>query len=220
MAECHAPQLSSWQNKPTVYRDEWPCLGAISIDKEHLLVLWGNTWYFSGEYHSLRANGHKGWLEYALLDDQLLIAWEPTLENKSVQDCAEALLVHFSVEVRRDRTGLLGYVAAKDIDDPSCENGKRLAFLAYWKTTCMTKQRFFSLQGEFSSYRGHVVHKDGEKVWVQWEPTWVYYENVDREKKGVLYALRENPQALLDHFYRKIVYYSTALQVEKRLASA
>jgi hypothetical protein len=208
------------QHELGICDNEWPCLGAININEESVLVLWENAWYPSRDYHALRANGYKAWLDYALLDDQLLIAWEPSLEKKSTQVCADALLVDFSIELRRDRTGLLGYVAAKDIDDPSSESGKRLAFLAYWKTARMPKQRFFYLKGEFSSHRGHIVHRERELVWVQWEPTWVYYENLDKKVKGILYPLRKNPQALLDLFHQKIVNYSTVVPVEKRLSSA
>jgi hypothetical protein len=199
---------------------EWPCLGAISIDAETLLMVWETEWYSSREYHALRANGHKGWIEHALLDDRFLIAWEPTIELKSVQSRVDALFEDFAIEVHRGRTGLIGYFAAKDLDDPSSESGKRLAFLAYWRVALMSRQQFLYLQGQFSSHHGRVVHKEQEKVWIQWEPTWVYYENVDRKKRESLVVERDEPQKLLDLFHKTIVEQSTAAQVQKRLSRA
>jgi hypothetical protein len=198
--------------------EEWPCLGAISIDDESLLVLWESTWYSPKQYHCLRENGHVGWLEYALLEDRLLIAWEPTIEPKSVQSLPGAILADFAIEVRRERPGLLGYVAAKYLNAAS--SSKRLAFLAYWKTMPMPEWSFLHLQGAYPSHRGHVVHSEGDKVWIQWEPTWVYYEHLDSKKKKLLYPLRDNPEALLARFHKAVVYYSTAVLVQKRLSGA
>jgi hypothetical protein len=183
-------------------------------------VLWESAWYSPMEYHSLRASGHTGWLEYALLEDQLLVAWEPTIERKLVQSRPQALLVDFAIEARRDRPGLLGYVAAKYLDIPFSNGSKRLAFLAYWKTTPMSKRQFLHLQAAYPSHRGHVVHSEQEKVWVQWEPTWVYYEHLDSKKKDFLYPIRDDPEALLARFHRTVIHYSTAVPVLKRLASA
>jgi hypothetical protein len=207
-------------HEPVPYQHEWPCLGAIWIDEECLLVLWESTWLSSVEHHTLRSHGHMGWLEYARLEDQLLIAWEPTIERRLLQSRPEALLINFAIETRRDRPGLIGYVAAKYLDVSLGEGSTRLAFLAYWKTTPMTKGQFIYLQATHSSHRGHVVHKEQQKVWIQWEPTWVYYDHLDSKKRDSLYPMRNDPEALLARFHRTIVHYSTAVSVRKRLSNA
>jgi hypothetical protein len=221
MNERLAPlQTDALKHELAMCEKEWPCLGVISIDAERLLVVWETEWYSSREYHALRANGHKGWIEHALLNDQFLIAWEPTIELKSVQSRVETLLEGFAIEVQRGRTGLIGYLAAKDLDDPSSDSGKRLGFLAYWRVAPMSKQQFLYLQGQFSSHHGRVVHREQDKVWIQWEPTWVYYENVDSKKRESLVRERDKPQKLLDLFHKTIVEQSTAAQVQKRLSRA
>lgn len=221
MNERLAPlQTDALKHELAMCENEWPCLGVISLDAERLLVVWETEWYSSREYHALRANGHKGWIEHALLDDQFLIAWEPTIELKSVQSRVETLLDGFAIEVQRGRTGLIGYFAAKDLDDPSSERGKRFAFLAYWRVALMSIQQFLYLQGQFSSHRGRVVHREQRKVWIQWEPTWVYYENVDEKKQEFLLEKRNDPQKLLRFFHKTIVEQSTATQVQRRLSRA
>jgi hypothetical protein len=199
---------------------EWPCVGAVNIDEERLLILWESEWYSLAEYDSLRADGHKGWLEYAGPQNQLLVAWEPTIETKSAQFHPGALLVHFSIEVERHRRGLLGYVAAKYLDSPASQPCKRLAFLACWKTAPMPKGQFAHLQKVYPSHRGFIIHSEQEKDWIQWEPTWVYYERLDRKKQDILYRLRSDPEALLAQFHRIIIHHSTLLPVKKRLSRA
>jgi hypothetical protein len=213
-------QTNTRTNELAINEEEWPCLGAISFDVENLLVVWKTEWYSSSEYHTLRANGHRGWIEHALLDDWFLIAWEPTLELKSFQSRVESLLTDFPVEVKRGRTGLIGYFAAKELDDPSNKRGKRLAFLAYWRVALMSRQQFLYLQGQFSSHRGRVVHREQGKLWIQWEPTWVYYENLDKKKQELLLEKRDEPQKLLSLFHKTIVEQSTAIQVQRRLSRA
>jgi hypothetical protein len=203
----------------TAYKEEWPCIGAVNVDKERVLVLWKSTWHSSLEYHSLRAKGHKGWLVFAVLEDRILMDWEPTVEMKSAQSLPEALIVEFAMEVRKHRPGLLGYVAAKYMDSPSSNGGRRLAFLAYWKTVPMPQAKFLRLRGEFSSHRGRVVHIEKETVWIQWEPTWVYYEDLDQKKRALLYDLRSDPEALLARFHKTVVDYSTIVQVQKRVSN-
>jgi hypothetical protein len=211
-------QTDIQSHEPVPFQDEWPCLGAISIDEEFLLVLWESTWLSSMEYHTLRANGHMGWLEYALLGDQLLIAWEPTVERKLLQSRPRELLADFVIETRRDRPGLMGYVAAKYLDVFLGNGSTRLAFLAYWKTTSMTKGQFSHLRAVHLSHRGHVVHEEQQKVWIQWEPTWVYYDHLESKKRSILYPMRNDPEALLARFHRTIIHYSTSVLVQKRLS--
>jgi hypothetical protein len=204
---------------PVNDKDAWPCLGAISIDKTRLLVLWKSTWLLHNEYLSLRADKHQGWLEYALPGNEVLISWEPTIESKTIQFHPEALLVEFLIEERRGRPGLLGYVAAKYLDPPSSTSsgGKRLAFLAYWKISPMSKGLFLHLQRTFPSHRGQIIHSEKERVWVQWKPTWVYHEDIDSKRKDSLMSLRADPEALLSRFHTAMVYYSTAVATKKRL---
>ncbi|KZM19291.1 hypothetical protein ST47_g9563 [Ascochyta rabiei] len=96
-----------------IEKDMWSCLGAISIDRLNMLVFWESSWLSSHEYHALRQDGHQGWLVHAQGEDQLLIAWEPTVERKSAQPSPHDLLYEPAIEVRKNRPGLLGYVAAK-----------------------------------------------------------------------------------------------------------
>jgi hypothetical protein len=200
-----------------IEEDTWGCLGAISIDRLNILVFWKSCWLSAHEYHALHEEGHQGWLVHARDDDQLLIAWEPTMERKSDQSSPRDLLKEFAIEVRKNRPGLLGYVAAKDLRDSPNAGSRRLAFLAYWKVAPMEKDRFYDLQQAFSSCRGYIVHEEQDRVWVQWEPTWVFYENLDQRKKDVLLRLSDNPKELLHRFHKSIVHYSTRLAVQKRI---
>tara|TARA_R110002003_G_scaffold572_4_gene20526 strand:+ start:3367 stop:3786 length:420 start_codon:yes stop_codon:yes gene_type:complete len=124
------------------------------------------------------------------------------LELKSVQTQSTALYLDITVEVRKDRPGLLGYVAAKDINAPFSEGGTQLAFLAYWNISSMTKGLFLYLQTTFSSHRGHILHEEQERVWVQWEPTWVYYKDLGSGRKSLLLQLHDDPEALLRRFHK------------------
>jgi hypothetical protein len=197
--------------------DTWSCLGAIGIDRLHILVFWECSWLSADEYHTLHQDGHQGWLVHARGEDQLLIAWEPTMETKSIQASPHNLLYEPAIEVRKDRPGLLGYVAAKVLYDSSNAGSRRLAFLAYWRVAPMTKGIFFHLQKTFSSHRGNIVHKEQDKVWIQWEPTWVFCEDLSESKKHVLLQVVHDPEALLRRFHKSIIHYSTRLAVEKRI---
>jgi hypothetical protein len=112
-------------------KDTWSCLGAISIDRQHILVFWESSWLSAYEYHALRQEGHQGWLVHAQGEDQLLIAWEPTMEKKSTQPSPLDLLYEPAIEVRKNRPGRLGYVAAKTLLVSPNAGSRRLAFLAY-----------------------------------------------------------------------------------------
>ncbi|KAI0626757.1 hypothetical protein TUN199_01311, partial [Pyrenophora tritici-repentis] len=102
-----------------IEEDAWSCLGAISIDRLNILVFWECSWLSADEYHALHQDGHQGWLVHTRGEDQLLIAWEPTMEAKSIQSSPHSLLYEPAIEVRKDRPGLLGYVAAKFLLDSS-----------------------------------------------------------------------------------------------------
>ncbi|CAN9422398.1 unnamed protein product [Alternaria alternata] len=178
--------------------DLWSCMGAIDLDRRNLLVFWESSWHSPDEYHALCAGGNRGWLVHARGDDQLLIAWEPTIESKSVQASPRSLVYDPVIEVRRDRPGLLGYVASKTLRGSGKARSRRLAFLAYWKVAPMTRGLFFYLQKTFSSHRGCIVHADKDRVWVQWEPTWVLYDDLGEVKKKQL--LKEPAGALENVF--------------------
>jgi hypothetical protein len=197
--------------------DTWSCLGAISIDRLNILVFWESSWLSAHEYHALRKDGHQGWLVHARGEDQLLIAWEPTMERRSAQPAPRDLLYEPAIEVRKDRPGLLGYVAAKALPvSPNAGSG-RLAFLAYWRVAPMAKGLFFYLQQAFPSHRGHIVHEELGRVWIQWEPTWVFYEDLNESKREQLLLVSHDPEAILRRFHKAIVDYSTRLAVEKRI---
>ncbi|KAF2843988.1 hypothetical protein T440DRAFT_484511 [Plenodomus tracheiphilus IPT5] len=198
-------------------RDTWSCLGAISIDHLNILVFWDSSWLSAHEYHALRQDGYQGWLVHAQGEDQLLIAWEPTIERKSIQPSPCDLLYDPAIEVRKNRPGLLGYVAAKALSVPPAAGRRRLAFLAYWKIAPMAKGLFFYLQQAFSSHRGYIVHEEPDRVWIQWEPTWVFYEDLNERKKKQLQQVSYNPEAILRRFHKAIVHYSTRSAVEKRI---
>ena len=200
-----------------IEEDTWGCLGAISIDRQNMLVFWQSCWLSAHKYHSLHEEGHQGWLVNARGDDQLLIAWEPTLERKSIQSSPRDLLDEFAIEVRKNRPGLLGYVAAKALLDSPNACSRRLAFLAYWNVRPMAKGLFYYLQQAFSSHRGYIVYEEQDRVWVQWEPTWVFYEDLNQRKKDVLLQVSDDPEALLRRFHKSIVHYSTHLAVQKRI---
>jgi len=200
-----------------VEKDTWSCLGAISIDRLHILVFWESSWLSAYEYHGLRQDGHQGWLVHARGEDQLLIAWEPTIERKSIQPSPHDLLYDPAIEVRKNRPGLLRYVAAKALPISPNAGGRRLAFLAYWKIAPMTKGLFYHLQQTFSSHRGCIVHEEPDRVWIQWEPTWVFYEDLSEDKKKQLLQVSHDPEAILCRFHKAIVHYSTRSVVEKRI---
>ena len=197
--------------------DLWSCLGAIDLDRRNLLVFWESSWHSADEYHALCTGGNRGWLVHARGDDQLLIAWEPTIESKSVQASPHSLVYDPVIEVRKNRPGLLGYVAAKTLRGSGKARSRRLAFLAYWKVAPMTRGLFFYLQKTFSSHRGCIVHAEEDRVWVQWEPTWVLYDDLNEVKKKQLLKVCHDPEALLRRFHRTVVHYSTRLAVEKRI---
>ncbi|CAN9183713.1 unnamed protein product [Alternaria alternata] len=88
--------------------DLWSCLGAIDLDRRNLLVFWESSWHSADEYDALCTGGNRGWLVHARGDDQLLIAWEPTIESKSVQASPRSLVYDPVIEVRKNRPGLLG----------------------------------------------------------------------------------------------------------------
>lgn len=201
----------------TIEEDTWSCLGAVNIDRLNILVFWECSWISADKYHALHQAGHQGWLVHARGEDQLFIAWEPTMETKSIQTSPHDLLYEPAIEVRKHRPGLLGYVAAKVLLDSSNAGSRRLAFLAYWRVAPMTKGIFFHLQKTYSSHRGYIVHKEQDKVWIQWDPTWVFYEDLSESKKHVLLQLVHDPEALLRRFHKSIVYYSTRVAVEKRI---
>jgi hypothetical protein len=200
-----------------VDNDTWSCLGAISIDRLNILVFWKSSWLSAYEYHALRQDGHQGWLVHAQGEDQLLIAWEPTIERRLAQPAPRDLLYEPAIEVRKDRPGLLGYVAAKALPVSPNAGNRRLAFLAYWKVAPMVKGLFFHLQHTFPSHRGCIVHEDPDRVWIQWEPTWVFYEDLNESKRKQLSQVSHNPDAILRRFHKAIVYYSTRLAVERRI---
>ncbi|XP_014551489.1 hypothetical protein COCVIDRAFT_42201 [Bipolaris victoriae FI3] len=200
--------------------DAWPCLGAISINPLYMLVFWESSWLSTREYHALHQHGHQGWLVHARGEDELLISWEPTMEKKSIQHSPQDLLYQFSVEVRKNRPGLLGYVAAKPLPPSSNANSRFPAFLAYWKVARITKGLFYHLQKTYSSHRGYIVHEEPGEVWIQWEPTWVVYENLDESKKEQLLPICHDPEAMLHRFHRAIVHYSTRSVVERRISKS
>ena len=197
--------------------DLWSCLGAIDLDRRNLLVFWESSWHSADEYDALCTGGNRGWLVHARGDDQLLIAWEPTIESKSVQASPHSLVYDPVIEVRKNRPGLLGYVAAKTLRGSGKARSRRLAFLAYWKVAPVTRGLFFYLQKTFSSHRGYIVHAEKDRVWVQWEPTWVLYDDLGEVKKKQLLKVCHDPEALLRRFHRTVVHYSTRLAVEKRI---
>jgi hypothetical protein len=201
----------------TTSEDLWSCLGAINLDRRNLLVFWESSWHSADEYHALCAIGNRGWLVHARGEDQLLIAWEPTIESKSAQASPCDLVYDPVIEVRKNRPGLLGYVAAKALHSSRNAGSRRLAFLAYWKVAPMTRGLFFHLQKTFSSHRGCIVHAEEDRVWVQWEPTWVFYEDLNEMKKKQLLRVCHDPEALLRRFHRAVAHYSTRVAVEKRI---
>jgi hypothetical protein len=81
----------------------------------------------------------------------------------------------------------------------------------------MTRGLFFHLQKTFSSHRGYIVHAEEDRVWIQWEPTWVFYKDLDETKKKQLLPVCYDPEALLRRFHKAVVQYSTRLAVEKRI---
>jgi hypothetical protein len=81
----------------------------------------------------------------------------------------------------------------------------------------MTRGLFFYLQKTFSSHKGCIVHAEKDRVWVQWEPTWVLYDDLSEVKKKQLLKVCHDPEALLRRFHRTVVHYSTRLAVEKRI---
>jgi hypothetical protein len=182
-----------------------------------MLVFWESSWISANEYHALCQDGHQGWLIYARDEDQLLIAWEPTMERKSAQPSPCDLLYEPAIEVRKNRPGLLGYVAAQSLLVSPNTGSRRLAFLAYWRVAPMAKSLFFYLQHAFSSYRGYIVHEESDRVWIQWEPTWVFYEDLNESKREQLLQVSHDPKAILRRFHKAIVHYSTRLAVEKRI---
>lgn len=195
----------------------WSCLGAININRADLLVFWESSWHSAPEYYALDACGHKGWLVHARSEDKLLIAWEPTIEKKSSQRSPLSLLYEPAMEVRKNRPGLLGFVATKALLDTPRSGKRHLAFLAYWRVAPMTKGLFFHLQKTFSSHKGHIVHEEADKVWIQWEPTWVLYKDLDEKKKKLLLRLSHDPERLLRYFHKAVVAYSTRPMVQKRI---
>ncbi|EDU47797.1 predicted protein [Pyrenophora tritici-repentis Pt-1C-BFP] len=126
-------EMKTEPGNQAIEEDAWSCLGAISIDRLNILVFWECSWLSADEYHALHQDGHQGWLVHTRGEDQLLIAWEPTMEAKSIQSSPHSLLYEPAIEVRKDRPGLLGYVAAKFLLDSSNAGSRRLAFLAYWR---------------------------------------------------------------------------------------
>jgi hypothetical protein len=139
------------------------------------------------------------------------------MERRSAQPAPRDLLYEPAIEVRKDRPGLLGYVAVKALPvSPNAGSG-RLAFLAYWRVAPMAKGLFFYLQQAFPSHRGHIVHEELGRVWIQWEPTWVFYEDLNKSKREQLLLVSHDPKAILRRFYKAIVDYSTRLAVEKRI---
>jgi hypothetical protein len=209
--------MKTQSGSPASEEDTWSCLGAISINRLDILVFWESSWLSAHEYHALRQDGHRGWLVHARGEDQLLIAWEPTMEKKLNQPSSLNLLYEPVIEVRKNRPGLLGYVAAKALFQSPNTGGRRLAFLAYWRVAPMAKGLFFHLQQSFSSHRGYIVHKEQDRVWIQWEPTWVFYDDLNKSKKDVLLQISHDPEALLRRFHKSMVHYSTRLAVEKRI---
>lgn len=194
--------------------DMWPCLGRLIYDLQTVMVFWECTWHSEQEYRTLRGTGHAGWIVCGDGQEKLLIAWEPTFESLLAQPPSEALPLEPAVEVRENRPGLLGYVATKHLPTGG---GPRLALLAFWRISPMSKSSFLRLKATFSSHRGYVVHTKEDKVWVQWEPTWVYYEDVSENKKDFYFEMKDDPKALLRHFHKTIVCYSSPLAVKKRL---
>ncbi|KAJ6280864.1 hypothetical protein J3E71DRAFT_177581 [Bipolaris maydis] len=197
--------------------DMWSCLGAMNINQANLLVFWESSWHSAPEYRALNACGHKGWLVHARSDDMLLIAWEPTIEKKSSQRSPLSLLYEPATEIRKNRPGLLGFVATKTILDTPRPGKRHLAFLAYWSVSSTTKEHFFHLQRTFFSHRGHIVHEEGDRVWVQWEPTWVLYKDLDGKKQKRLLRLCHDPEKLLRYFHKAVVAYSTRPMAAKRI---
>ena len=61
------------------------------------------------------------------------------------------------------------------------------------------------------------MHAEEDRVWIQWEPTWVFYEDLNEMKKKQLLRVRYDPEALLRRFHRAVAHYSTRLAVEKRI---
>lgn len=183
-----------------------------------MLIFWESSWLSTREYHALRQDGNQGWLVHARGENELLISWEPTIERKSTQSSPQDLLHEFPIEVRKDRPGLLGYVAAKALP-PYLNAGSRFpAFLAYWKVARMTKGLFYYLQQIYSSHWGYIVHKELDKVWIQWEPTWVVYENLNESKREQLLQISHDPEAILHRFHKAIVHYSMRSMVVRRIS--
>jgi hypothetical protein len=139
------------------------------------------------------------------------------MEMKSAQPSPRDLLYEPAIEVRKNRPGLLGYVASKALLVSPNAGSRRLAFLAYWKVAPMAKGLFFHLQKTFSSHRGYIVHQGPDRVWIQWEPTWVFYKDLNKSKREQLLQESHDPEAILRRFHKAIVHYSTRLAVEKRI---
>ncbi|KAJ6274153.1 hypothetical protein PSV08DRAFT_367829 [Bipolaris maydis] len=215
---CPNGEMKTEPGSNTINEDAWPCLGAISIDRLNVLIFWESSWLSTREYHALRQDGNQGWLVHARGENELLISWEPTIERKSIQSSPQELLHEFPIEVRKDRPGLLGYVAAKALP-PYLNAGSRFpAFLAYWKVARMTKGLFYYLQQTYSSHRGYIVHEESGKVWIQWEPTWVAYESLNESKREQLLQISHDPEAILNRFHKAIVHYSMRSVVERRIS--
>ena len=213
----HVPDMKTEPGNCAVSDDMWECLGAIDLNRRDLLVFWRTSWHSAEEYHALRADGNRGWLVHTRGEDQMLIAWEPTIERKSIQPSLHTLLGDPVVEVRKNRPGLLGYVAAKTLPRSSNVERRGLAFLAYWKVTSMTRGLFFQLQKTYSSHRGNIVHEEEDKVWIQWQPTWVLSKDLNQTKKKQLLPISKKPEALLHHFHKAIVHRSTRAAERKRI---
>ncbi|KAI1569417.1 hypothetical protein PtrEW4_005883 [Pyrenophora tritici-repentis] len=209
-------EMKTEPGNQAIEEDAWSCLGAISIDRLNILVFWECSWLSADEYHALHQDGHQGWLVHTRGEDQLLIAWEPTMEAKSIQSSPHSLLYEPAIEVRKDRPGLLGYVAAKFLLDSSNAGSRRLAFLAYWREAADALENIFNNNLEsrapdskFAAIYEHL--KANEALWVNYEPGKKYQPiaclNIIRSKhynqgaEGYYYILRSKSAGASKNFW-------------------
>jgi hypothetical protein len=87
------------------------------------------------------------------------------MERKSAQPSPRDLLYEPAIEVRKNRPGLLGYVAAKALLVSPKAGSRRLAFLAYWKVAPMAKGLFFLFTASFfQPSRPHCTRGAGQSL--------------------------------------------------------
>ncbi|KAI1510415.1 hypothetical protein Ptr86124_010861 [Pyrenophora tritici-repentis] len=215
-------EMKTEPGNQAIEEDAWSCLGAISIDRLNILVFWECSWLSADEYHALHQDGHQGWLVHTRGEDQLLIAWEPTMEAKSIQSSPHSLLYEPAIEVRKDRPGLLGYVAAKFLLDSSNAALTTPYKRALYERDAIQMEAADALENIFnnnlesrapdSKFAAIYEHlKANEALWVNYEPGKKYQPiaclNIIRSKhynqgaEGYYYILRSKSAGASKNFW-------------------